>query len=119
MTSARVLHAPVHRLLERAKSLAAIAVAEVKRWWRVLLAWHRHRLATDPLYPAAITTAGGALISVCVTSAHLAHLLRTALHLIAGHPAPLRPDLLTSDSALWGADSEYGEECYRSGGSYA
>lgn len=90
MTSVRVLHSPVDRLLARTKSLAVTALSEVRRWWRVLLAWHRHRLATDPLYPAAITTAGGALISVCVTSTHLAHLLRTALHLIAGHPVPHR-----------------------------
>ena len=90
MTSVGILHSPVHRLLARMKSLAATALSEVRRWWRVVLAWHRHRLATDPLYPAAITTAGGALISVCVTSAHLAHLLRTALHLIAGHPVPHR-----------------------------
>lgn len=90
MTSVRVLHSPVDRLLARTKSLAVTALSEVRRWWRVVLAWHRHRLATDPLYPAAITTAGGALISVCVTSAHLAHLLRTALHLIAGHPVPHR-----------------------------
>lgn len=92
MTSVRVLHSPVHHLLERAKSLAISAVAEVRRRWRVVLTWHRQRLATDPLYPAAITTAGGALISVCVTSAHVAHLLRTALHLIAGHPVPHHHD---------------------------
>ncbi|MBM3689874.1 MAG: hypothetical protein FJW80_09545 [Actinobacteria bacterium] len=92
MTSVRALHSPVHRLLRHARSRAITAVAEVRRWWRVVLAWHRQRLATDPLYPATITTAGGALIIMCVTSAHVAHLLRTALHLIAGHPVPHRHD---------------------------
>jgi hypothetical protein len=38
--------------------------------------------------PVAITTGGGALISVFVTSAQIAHLLRTALQVLAGGAAP-------------------------------
>ena len=119
MTSTHVNYSPVHHLFERAKSLAISAVSEVSRWWRRVLTWHRHRLATDPLYPAAITTAGGALISVCVTSAHLAHLLRTALHVVAGHPAPLQAAHRSGESAVWDVSSDYPEDYYGSGGPYA
>ena len=118
MTFVRAFHSPVHRLRAHAKSLAVTAVAEVRRWWRVVLTWHRQRLATDPLYPAAITTAGGALISVCVTSAHVAHLLRTALHLVAGHPVPYRHSHDSHDPSRWGIEPD-DEEYWASGGSYA
>ena len=119
MTSLHALNSPTHRLLARTKSLAGTALSEVRRWWRVVLTWHRQRLATDPLYPVAITTAGGALISVCVTSTHFAHLLRTALHLLAGHPVPPLAQGRTSESALWDVSSDYAEDYYGSGGQYA
>ncbi len=75
-------------LLSATRNLAGQLLHRFRGAWGALVRWHRHRLSTDPLYPVAITTGGGALISVFVSSAQIAHLLRTALQILAGGAAP-------------------------------
>lgn len=82
-----LIHAP-RSLLSATRHLAGQGLHKLREAWDALVRWHRHRLTTDPLYPVAITTGGGALISVFVTSAQVAHLLRTALQILAGGAAP-------------------------------
>ena len=87
----KYLHALSHSprsLLSATHHLAGRLLRKLREAWGALVRWHRHRLSTDPLYPVAITTGGGALISVFVTSAQIAHLLRTALQIIAGGAVP-------------------------------
>jgi len=79
-------HSP-RSLLSATHTWAGQLLHKFRESWGALVRWHRHRLPTDPLYPVAITTGGGALISVFVTSAQIAHLLRTALQIIAGGAA--------------------------------
>lgn len=84
MTSVRVCIPSPRRLLSAARGLGSRMLHACGEAWRSLVRWHRHRLNTDPLYPVAITTGGGALISVFVTSSQIAHLLRTVLQIVAG-----------------------------------
>lgn len=84
MTLVRVSIPSPRCLLSAARGLASRMLHACREAWRSLVRWHRHRLNTDPLYPVAITTGGGALISVFVTSSQIAHLLRTVLQIVAG-----------------------------------
>lgn len=84
MTLVRVSIPSPRCLLSTVRGLARRMLHACREAWRSLVRWHRHRLNTDPLYPVAITTGGGALISVFVTSSQIAHLLRTVLQIVAG-----------------------------------